>query len=227
MNAVKTVKVWDLLLRVFHWSLVLFFVISYATGEEESSIHAWSGYAIAFLLTFRLIWGFVGPTHARFSDFIYSPAEIFAYAKGLMTGNAKRYLGHNPLGGLMVLALLFSLSATVVSGLMLYGAEEGKGPLAGMMSADSQVVLPQIINSAHADDDDDDDEYESRGDNYGSIHREEDDEEHELLEETHELFANFTVFLIFFHIIGVFVESLFHRESLVRAMFNGNKQVEG
>ena len=214
------VKVWDPLLRVFHWSLALFFIVSYASGDEESMIHVWSGYAIVGLLVFRLIWGFVGPKHARFRDFIYSPAETLAYARGLIGGNAKRYLGHNPLGGLMVVALLLSLSMSTITGMMLYGAEEGKGPLAGVMQA--EVTMPQLINTAHADDDDD--EYEVYQGGAWDGEREE-DEEHEMLEEVHEFFANFTVFLIFFHLVGVFFESIFHRESLVSAMFSGFKRM--
>jgi cytochrome b len=213
MNHENAVKVWDPILRIFHWALVVFFIASYASGEEESMLHIWSGYAIAGLVIFRLIWGLFGPKHARFSDFIYSPKEIVAYACGLLTGKAKRYLGHNPLGGLMVVALLVSLSMSAVTGMMLYGVEEGKGPLAGVMQAEAQITVPQLISTAQADDD----EHESRSGGDG---------ESEMLEEAHEFFANFTVFLIVFHLIGVLFESIFHRESLIRAMFSGYKPAE-
>lgn len=220
MSHEQSVKVWDPLLRIFHWSLVLLFIISYATGEEESAIHAWSGYGIVALLIFRFIWGVVGPKYARFTNFVYSPAEIMAYSRDLLVGNAKRYIGHNPLGGLMVVALLLSLSMTTFTGMMLYGAEEGKGPLAGVMQA--ELSVPQLIATAQADDD----EYESYEYEHGmgSMARHEDEEEHELLEEVHEFFANFTVFLIVIHIMGVMFESFVHRESLVSAMFSGYKK---
>jgi len=215
MHDRKTINVWDPLLRIFHWALVLFFVISYATGDEESAIHPWSGYAIVILLLFRVIWGFVGSQHARFADFIYSPREMLAYGKGLLTGDAKRYLGHNPLGGLMVVVLLASLTftgMTGMTGMMLYGAEEGKGPLAGVMAQQTEGAVPQLISTAHADED------EAVGDGKRK--------ESEFLEETHEFFANFTILLVLIHLVGVFVESSFHNESLVRAMFDGKKRAK-
>lgn len=211
MNDESSVKVWDPLLRVFHWALVFLFLVSYISGEEESMIHVWSGYGIVGLLIFRFIWGILGPKYARFSNFIYSPQETMAYARGVLSGQAKRYLGHNPLGGLMVIALLVSLSMTTLTGMMLYGAEEGKGPLAEFMQA--ELSMPQLISLAQADDDDDY-EYE----------HEYEEGESELLEETHEFFANFTVFLIVFHLAGVLFESFVHRESLVSAMLHGYKR---
>lgn len=212
----QSIKVWDSFVRVFHWALVLFFIIAYATGEEESLVHVWSGYAIAALLALRVVWGLVGSRHARFSDFIYRPSEIKAYARSLLNGSAKRYLGHNPLGGLMVVALLLSLAMTSLSGMMLYGAEEGKGPLAGMMQAQAgkSLQLPSVISTAQADDDD---EREGKGGFAGK-------KESEALEEVHEFFANFTVLLIVFHLFGVMFESLFHRESLISAMLSGFKR---
>lgn len=218
MESDRSVKVWDPMIRIFHWGLVFFFLFSYISSESESPLHAWSGYAVGALLLFRLVWGFVGPKHARFKDFIFSPSEIAAYAKGLLAGDAKRHLGHNPLGGLMVFALLFSLAITTVTGMMVYGAEEGKGPLAGVMAnAESVNVDLTLISTAQADDD------------WEEYYQDEEGDEHEseVLEELHEFFANFTVLLIMIHLIGVFVESVFHKESLVRAMVNGKKRQDG
>jgi len=213
MRKQKTIDVWDAFIRVFHWSLASLFVISYVSGEEESWLHSWSGYVIVILLLSRIVWGFIGTKHARFSDFVFSPAEIKAYAKGLISGDAKRYIGHNPLGGLMVVMLLVSLLMTATTGMMLYGAEEGKGPLAGVMAQQTAIQLPQIISSAQADDD-----HEHHSNGSGK-------KENEFLEETHELFANFTLLLVMVHLIGVFVESVFHKESLVKAMLSGKKRV--
>lgn len=212
----KSVKVWDPVVRIFHWSLVLFFVVSYLSGDEESLIHPWSGYAIVVLLFVRVIWGFIGTRHARFSDFVYSPKEMLAYARGLLSGHAKRYLGHNPLGGLMVVVLMASLALTTVTGMMLYGAEEGKGPLAGVMAQQSQSVMPHLIKSARADEDE----------RAGARHEERGEKKSEFLEETHEFFANFTLFLVLVHLVGVFVESTFHNESLIRAMLSGKKRAK-
>ena len=219
MSTERTVAVWDPLVRVFHWSLVLFFSISYITSENEDSlVHPWSGYAIVALLLVRLIWGFVGSKHARFSDFVYGPAEIMSYAKGLMSGTPKRYLGHNPLGGVMVVALLLSLAMTTITGMLHYGIDDGKGPLGSMKAEQSSaehhssIQLPQLISSAHADDDGHDGTGKKKKD--------------EPLKEVHEFFGNFTLFLVLLHIGGVVVSSKVHKESLVKAMVNGRKPAE-
>jgi cytochrome b len=125
----QRVKVWDLFVRMFHWSLVAGVITQLATAEDLKGVHATVGYIIAVLLISRIVWGFVGSTHARFSDFIYPPADILAYLKGLITGRPKHYVGHNPAGGAMVCALLLILSLTALAGLKTLGAE-GKGPLA-------------------------------------------------------------------------------------------------
>ena len=101
-----------------------------------------SGRAIlSGLLLFRLFWGFVGPRHARFSDFMRGPRETLLYLRGVLTLRAPRHLGHNPAGGLMIVVLLLSLTATTIAGLMLYGADKGLGPLAGLLvnSSDSTI----------------------------------------------------------------------------------------
>lgn len=123
------IKVWDLLVRIFHWSLVSFFVIAYATEDDVQSLHVFSGYALLGLVVFRLVWGMVGTNYARFSQFIYSPTVVKKYLLGMLTGAAPRYIGHNPAGGYMVLALLTSILITALLGLALY-ATEGGGPLA-------------------------------------------------------------------------------------------------
>lgn len=133
------VRVWDPLVRTFHWSLVLSFTLAYVSGEGEVlNLHVWTSYLVGGLILFRLLWGVVGTRHARFSDFVQPPARILAYARDLLRGKAQRYLGHNPLGGAMVIALLIMLSLATLTGLMLYGAEDGAGPLAGWMQGTGQ-----------------------------------------------------------------------------------------
>ena len=135
---VNEVVVWDPLVRVFHWSLVASFTTAYLSGEGDVlSLHVWSGYLIGGLILFRLLWGFVGPRHARFADFVFAPAVVLAYTRDLLRGKAQRTLGHNPLGGVMVLALLAMLSLSVLTGVIYYGAEEAAGPLAGLMHGTS------------------------------------------------------------------------------------------
>ena len=193
-------RVWDPVVRIFHWSLVAAFTIAWLTGEEESRLHELAGYAVIGLVLIRVAWGFVGTKYARFRDFVYRPSTVLAYVRDILTGKSKRYLGHNPLGGMMVIALLLSLLATGVTGLALPGAEEGMGPFAAIT-----VTLPAAISKAVANDDDD-----GAGETW---------------KETHEFFANLSLLLVALHIAGVIVGSLVHRENLVRAMFTGRKPV--
>jgi len=127
---VREIKVWDPLVRIFHWSLVTAFFVAYLTGDELMSLHVWAGYTVGALVLFRVLWGFIGTRHARFSDFVRPPREAFAYLMHELAGRARRYIGHNPAGGVMVIALLVALAATVASGLIVYGAGECAGPLA-------------------------------------------------------------------------------------------------
>ena len=124
------IKVWDPVVRFFHWSLVSAFVIAYITEEDLLSVHTWAGYLIVGLLVVRIIWGFIGTHYARFSDFVHRPSTIIQFLKNTLALRAKRYLGHNPAGGAMVLLLIFSLFATTTSGILLSGAEEQAGPVA-------------------------------------------------------------------------------------------------
>jgi len=114
-----TVKVWDPFVRVFHWSLVALFATAYVTGDEIERVHVAAGYAIAGLLALRIAWGFVGPRHARFADFVRSPREAFGYLRDALRLRARRYIGHNPAGGLMVVALIVLLIGTCTTGYLM------------------------------------------------------------------------------------------------------------
>lgn len=114
-----TIKVWDLFVRVFHWSLATLFVVAYATGDEIEKVHIAAGYTIAALLALRIVWGFVGPQHARFTNFVRPPREVLAYIRDVALLRAPRYIGHNPAGGAMILALLVMLAGTCATGFMM------------------------------------------------------------------------------------------------------------
>ncbi len=209
MTTGNEIKVWDPLVRIFHWSLVAAFTIAYLTEDDWQSLHVWAGYTVAGLVAFRLVWGFIGTEHARFSDFVFSPTTVFGYLKDMMAHRARRYLGHSPAGGVMVVALLISLAATTLTGMQLYAVEENRGPFAAIAV---ESISP--IGSAMADED----EYED-----GEGHGEGDEE---LWEELHEFFANFTLLLVLLHITGVVVSSIAHGENLPRAMITGKKRKE-
>ena len=214
MKEAKTVKVWDIWVRLFHWSLVGLFVVAYFTAEEENIVHIYSGYAVLVLIVFRVFWGFFGSKYARFSDFVYSPRQVIQYIQEMVAGKPQRYLGHNPLGGWMIIALLAGLVVVTVTGLKVYAIEEGRGPLA---KADQLLV----IDYAYADRDEDEEgaeEYQGKKD------ADDEEDEEKMWEELHDVSTDVTMFLIFLHILGVIVSSRMHGENLVRAMFTGNKE---
>lgn len=209
----KVIRVWDPLVRVFHWGLVLAFVVAYLSGDEENSVHIYSGYVVAGLIAFRVIWGIIGTRYARFSNFMYSPRTVVQYLKDLLARRPKHYIGHNPAGGWMIIALLLTLTVVTFSGLKVYAIEEGLGPLA--YSAPSVSIISQAV--ADSDDDDDHEEHEKG-------HHEDDEEE--FWEEIHEASSNFMLLLIALHVAGVIVAGRLHAENLVKAMITGKKTVE-
>ena len=202
------IRVWDPLVRIFHWSLVLAFTVAYLSGDEENSLHIYSGYAVLGLIAFRVIWGLIGTRYARFSDFVYSPGTVIQYLKGLAARKPKHYTGHNPAGGWMIIAMLLSLFVVSVSGLKVYAIEEGLGPLAG----EPPALI--VISAAYADDDDAGHRKNGRG---------EDEAAEEFWEELHEVSSNFMLFLIFLHIAAVIVAGRLHKENFVKAMLTGKK----
>ena len=129
----RRVAVWDLPTRVFHWALVALVVVAWLTGEGEgqsAAFHRYAGEAIAGLIAFRLVWGFVGGEHARFTDFAAGPSAVYDHLRDLFSKAPKRRLGHNPLGGVAVFLLLLNVAAIVATGLFSSG-EGSSGPFAG------------------------------------------------------------------------------------------------
>lgn len=126
----ETIQVWDPLVRLFHWSLVLCVVTAWVTQEDGMRLHVVAGCLAMGLFLFRFAWGWIGPDHARFRDFVRRPRQVWHYLQTVMVGHPVRYLGHNPAGGVMVLLLLAMTVGTAISGMVLYGMGEFSGPLA-------------------------------------------------------------------------------------------------
>lgn len=167
------IKVWDRFVRVFHWSLVILFATAYLTRDTYEQVHIAAGYGVLALVVMRIVWGFIGSEHARFRDFIYTPATVIQFLFDTMRFRARRYLGHNPAGGAMVAALLLSMLTICGSGIV--------------MTLDAFWGVKWI-------------------------------------ETIHDWATNLTLILLAFHVLGVILASLEHRENLVKSMFTGRKR---
>ena len=146
----RTIPVWDPAVRLFHWSLAGAFLVAYVTEDDWEMLHVNAGYLIGILIALRLLWGFVGTPHARFSDFVRRPREVMAYAGDAVRRRAPRYIGHNPAGGAMVVALLISLTLTVATGIALYGATDFAGPLAGVWRGEFAADVLEEVHEVGA-----------------------------------------------------------------------------
>jgi cytochrome b len=118
VDTLRRVRVWDLPLRLFHWLLVAAIALAFLSSEEDSPLNDWhilAGWVTAVLILFRLAWGFIGGEHSRFSDFV-RPSRLFDHVSGLAKGRIEPSLGHNPLGAMSVLLILFLIAVTVGTG---------------------------------------------------------------------------------------------------------------
>lgn len=223
-NKKESVKVWEPLIRIGHWTLVIAFFTAYLTEDDLMPVHVWAGYIVGGYLVMRIVWGFIGGKYVRFSHFVYSPARIVAYLKNLVARKPQHYIGHNPAGGAMVIALLLSLTGTAVTGMKLYAVEDNKGPFAlSAQQVQTQLQSVAVISAAKAEGANDEDEDESQS---ADINREVDKQSEEFWEELHEFFANLTLLLVFFHIVGVIVSGYVDKEKLVKAMLTGKKDID-
>lgn len=129
---------WDLPTRLFHWLLVALVATAYLTGSArphgvQFTVHIASGYAVFLLLAFRTVWGFAGGEHARFAAFVRGWAAVKDHARSLLRLAPARVLGHNAIGGWMILLILATLVLIVVTGTMAQGIPGGAGPLSGVL----------------------------------------------------------------------------------------------
>lgn len=220
----QTVKIWDPLIRIGHWTLVIAFFTAYFTEDDFMTQHIWAGYIVGGIVLFRIIWGLIGSRHARFSDFIYRPSAVFGYLKGLVSKKPQHYLGHNPAGGAMVIALLLSLCVTVYSGLALYAVENNAGPFAKLYGSRAQTSASiSLIQTAMAEENEADEGKEKNEANNKTGEVNEQDKE--FWEGLHEFFANFTLLLVALHVGGVVLSSYVDKENLVKAMITGKKDI--
>ena len=186
----STIRVWDPAVRIFHWLLVAMLAVSAVTGfllaMDTLAWHLVAGTTIAALLLFRSVWGVLGGTYARFASFLPAPATVLVHARGLHRPAHERHLGHNPLGALMVVALLGVLALIVLTGTVTLGGVFKQGPLRAFTS---YAVGWQAYN-------------------------------------LHNFFAIVVLVMVGAHVLGVAYESWRGRESLLRPMITGRKNLQ-
>jgi cytochrome b len=192
---VAEVRVWDPFVRIFHWLLATVVLVNWFM-DEPLWMHTWLGYLAAGLVILRIVWGFIGPENAQFINFVRGPRLVLEYVAGLVRFSSRRYLGHSPAGGAMIVALLVMISATIVTGMANLAADRGEGPLAGAISKVERPIIP--------------------GQRRPRL----------LMKQVHETVANITLVLVVLHVLGVALGSFAHRENLVRAMITGRKRAE-
>lgn len=140
-------RVWDLPVRLFHWVLVLLLVSQVVTGRIGGSLmpyHAYCGYSVLVLVVFRILWGFAGSTHARFASFLAGPVATGRFAMRLFSRKAVPQVGHNPLGGWMVVALILCLGLQAATGLFANDGASAQGPLASKVALDTSNILTEF-----------------------------------------------------------------------------------
>ena len=180
----QRIRVWDLPTRLFHWLLVALVLAAVITGQLGGALIPWHGrlgLAILGLLGFRLIWGFIGSTHARFYNFFPGPGRLLAYLRGQWRG-----VGHNPLGALSVFALLAILGLQAITGLFANDDIAFQGPLTALVDAEFSQWLTRI----------------------------------------HRLNFNLLLALVGLHVNAILFYTLVKKDSLIKPMITGLKEVE-
>ncbi len=140
------IKVWDAAVRLGHWAMAALVLGAFLTSENDdtTALHTRLGLGLLGIVVFRAVWGFVGTEHARFKAFVKAPRAVLAYAKDYLRGRPAHVPGHNPLGGMMVLALLGTLAVATLSGVALYLGPEWDGPLSALLSHDQAEVIEEV-----------------------------------------------------------------------------------
>ena len=208
------------MVRIGHWTLVVAFFTAYAAGDRFGPLHEWAGYLIGAVIGVRLVWGFVGPRHARFGSFVRGPAATIGYLADMVRRRERRYLGHNPAGAIMICILLLSLAGIVASGLVLQAAGAGS-------EEPAEVAMAAVSTSDFAGG------TGAEGAGIAVRHPTDPGENsvqpgtaasrHDRLEALHVFFVDATLLLVGLHIAGVLYAGRVHGEDLIGAMISGRK----
>lgn len=214
MHSDKQTMVWDLFVRVFHWLLVLFFFLAYATGDEKGSLHRNLGTLVLLLVMARIYWGFFGSNYALFKNFLCSPLKAVAYVKTLVTGSPTHYTGHNPAAAWMILFLLTGSLILCLTGFFTCANKGGQAwfDLGQTFSLTGTAYADHPGKKLHG------------GRQKGREHfAKEEDGGERFWGELHEAAANVMLSLVCLHISGVLISSRMHHENLTQSMITGYK----
>jgi len=142
----KSIRVWDWPIRLFHWLLAALFITSWGSAEiggNAMQYHLWSGYAVLGLVLFRVLWGVVGSETARFAHFMRGPSAVLAYTRSWFKPDYHAALGHNPLGGWSVIALLLAIVFQALTGLFSNDDIANEGPLYHLVNKGTSDLISQ------------------------------------------------------------------------------------
>ena len=147
-----TIRVWDPVVRLFHWTIVAGCVLNLFVLEDGEAPHRYVGYAVAAALALRFVWGFVGTRHARFADFFPTPSRLVPYLRDVLRGRERRHVGHNPAGAVMMLLLMLLLASVCLTGWMMgldaFWGEEWLEDLHGTLA--NAVLVLALFHAAAA-----------------------------------------------------------------------------
>lgn len=214
MNTDKQILVWDLFVRIFHWLLVLFFFLAYATGDEKGSLHRTLGTLVLLLVLARIYWGFFGSKYALFKNFMCSPPKAVAYVKTLFTGSPAHYTGHNPAAAWMILFLLTGCLILGASGSLACANKGGQAwfNLGQTFSLTATAYADHPGRKGHGN--------RQKGRQHFA---EEEDQDEGFWGEFHEAAATLMLSLVCLHGLGVLLSSRMHHENLIQSMITGYK----
>lgn len=147
----RALLVWDPVVRLFHWIVVAGCLLDLFVLDDGKTAHRFVGYLVAMALMVRILWGFVGVGHARFSDFVPSPAGLTRYLRALLLGKEPRFVGHNPAGAVVMLTLMGLLAAVSITGwLLTLDVYFGSEILENFHTAIANAILVLAITHAAA-----------------------------------------------------------------------------
>jgi cytochrome b len=192
-------KVWDPIVRIGHWAMVLCFASLYFPSDKFP-LHTYAAYIIMAYMIFRIVWGFIGPRSVRFTTFLKGPSETIRYGRDSLVGQTRHTISHNPLGGWMILWLIISMLLTGALGVMVYSAGQELGPLGNSVPAawEGEIFLLSVFQYSVP---------------VG-------------LKDLHHWSGNLAASLVTLHVIGNLWTTALHRSQPIVGMITGVKDAE-